>query len=57
MLRDDALLREQRAAGMVEARYASLITNASDVIMIVAADGLPALRLAGRRAHPRHAPR
>ena len=37
--RDDALLRERRAAGMVEARYASLIRNASDVIMIADADG------------------
>jgi diguanylate cyclase (GGDEF)-like protein/PAS domain S-box-containing protein len=38
--RDDALLRERRAADRVEARYVSLIKNASDVIMIVAADGL-----------------
>ena len=38
--RDDALLREQRAAGLVEARYASLIKNATDVIMIAGADGL-----------------
>jgi diguanylate cyclase (GGDEF)-like protein/PAS domain S-box-containing protein len=37
--RDDALLREQRAAGLVEARYASLIRNASDVIMITDIDG------------------
>ena len=37
--RDDALLREQRAAGLVEARYASLIRNAADVIMIADADG------------------
>jgi diguanylate cyclase (GGDEF)-like protein/PAS domain S-box-containing protein len=37
--RDDALLREQRAAGVVEARYASLIRNASDVIMITDVDG------------------
>ena len=37
--RDDALLRERRAAGLVEARYASLIKNASDVIMITDADG------------------
>jgi diguanylate cyclase (GGDEF)-like protein/PAS domain S-box-containing protein len=36
--RDDALLRERRAAGIVEARYASLIRNASDVIMIAAAE-------------------
>ncbi|HZF26220.1 MAG TPA: EAL domain-containing protein [Steroidobacteraceae bacterium] len=39
VLRDDALIREQRAARMVEDRYASLIANASDVIMTVAADG------------------
>jgi len=39
MLRGDALLRERRAARMVEERYASLIANASDVIMIVAPDG------------------
>ncbi|HEX5650232.1 MAG TPA: EAL domain-containing protein [Steroidobacteraceae bacterium] len=38
--RDDALLREQRAAGLVEARYASLIKNATDVIMIAGPDGL-----------------
>jgi diguanylate cyclase (GGDEF)-like protein/PAS domain S-box-containing protein len=37
--RDDALLRERRAVGMVEARYASLIKNASDVIIIVELDG------------------
>src|SRR5690606_30173037 len=37
--RDDALLRERRAAGRVEARYASLIKNASDVIMIADTDG------------------
>ncbi|HET7202460.1 MAG TPA: EAL domain-containing protein [Steroidobacteraceae bacterium] len=37
--RDDAILREQRAAGLVEARYASLIRNAADVIMIADADG------------------
>ncbi len=43
-LREDALTRERRAARMVEDRYASLIANASDVIMIVAADG--ALRFA-----------
>jgi len=43
-LREDALTRERRAARMVEARYASLIANASDVIMIVAVDG--ALRFA-----------
>jgi diguanylate cyclase (GGDEF)-like protein/PAS domain S-box-containing protein len=39
-LRSDALVRERRAARMVEQRYASLIANASDVIMIVAADGV-----------------
>ncbi|MBV9343648.1 MAG: PAS domain-containing protein, partial [Gammaproteobacteria bacterium] len=39
VLRGDALVREQRAARLVEDRYASLIANASDVIMIVAADG------------------
>ena len=39
MLRDDARQRERRATQMVEARYASLIAHASDVIMIVAADG------------------
>ncbi|HSY07666.1 MAG TPA: PAS domain-containing protein, partial [Steroidobacteraceae bacterium] len=44
VLREDALTRERRAARMVEERYASLIANASDVIMIVAADG--ALRFA-----------
>src|SRR5256885_1314012 len=38
MLRGDALLRERRAARMGEERYASLIANASDVIMIVAPD-------------------
>ena len=37
--RDDALVRERRAANIVEARYASLIRNASDVIMIVDVDG------------------
>jgi diguanylate cyclase (GGDEF)-like protein/PAS domain S-box-containing protein len=37
--RDDALLRERRAANIVEARYASLIKNASDVIMIADVDG------------------
>ena len=39
VLREDALTRERRAARMVEDRYASLIANASDVIMTVAADG------------------
>ncbi len=37
--RDEALLRERRAVGLVEARYASLIKNASDVIMITDAEG------------------
>jgi diguanylate cyclase (GGDEF)-like protein/PAS domain S-box-containing protein len=40
VLRGDALVRERRAARMVEDRYASLIANASDVIMIVGADGV-----------------
>jgi len=44
VLREDALTRERRAARLVEARYASLIANASDVIMIVGVDG--ALRFA-----------
>ena len=44
MLRDDARMRERRATEIVEARYASLIANASDVILIVDADG--ALRFA-----------
>jgi diguanylate cyclase (GGDEF)-like protein/PAS domain S-box-containing protein len=39
ILRSDALVREKRAARLVEDRYASLIANASDVIMIVEADG------------------
>jgi diguanylate cyclase (GGDEF)-like protein/PAS domain S-box-containing protein len=39
-LRGDAAVREQRAARMVEDRYASLIANASDVIMIVGPDGV-----------------
>jgi diguanylate cyclase (GGDEF)-like protein/PAS domain S-box-containing protein len=39
LLRDDALLRERRAAGRVEARYASLIKNATDVIMIADVHG------------------
>jgi len=38
-LRGDALVRERKAARIVEDRYASLIANASDVIMIVTADG------------------
>jgi diguanylate cyclase (GGDEF)-like protein/PAS domain S-box-containing protein len=40
VLRSDALVRERKAARFVEERYASLIANASDVIMIVAADGV-----------------
>jgi diguanylate cyclase (GGDEF)-like protein/PAS domain S-box-containing protein len=40
VLRGDAAVREKRAARMVEDRYASLIANASDVIMIVGADGV-----------------
>jgi diguanylate cyclase (GGDEF)-like protein/PAS domain S-box-containing protein len=40
VLRWDALVRERRAAQLVEERYASLIANASDVIMIVDAQGL-----------------
>ena len=40
VLRGDALVRERRAARMVEDRYASLIANASDVIMIVDGDGV-----------------
>jgi PAS domain S-box-containing protein len=38
-MREDAVNRERRATRMVEDRYASLIANASDVIMIVAVDG------------------
>jgi diguanylate cyclase (GGDEF)-like protein/PAS domain S-box-containing protein len=39
IFRDDATRRERRAAGLVEARYASLIRNASDVIVIADPDG------------------
>ena len=39
VLREDALTRERRAARMVEDRYASLIANAADVIMIATEDG------------------
>jgi diguanylate cyclase (GGDEF)-like protein/PAS domain S-box-containing protein len=46
--KDEALLRERRAVGIVEARYASLIKNASDVIIIVEVDG--ALRFASPAA-------
>ncbi|MEI8298131.1 MAG: EAL domain-containing protein [Pseudomonadota bacterium] len=41
VLREDAATRERRAAFLVEARYASLIANASDVIMIVDRNGAP----------------
>jgi diguanylate cyclase (GGDEF)-like protein/PAS domain S-box-containing protein len=40
ILRGDALIREKRAARLVEDRYASLIANASDVIMIVEPNGV-----------------
>jgi len=40
VLRADALVRERLAARRVEDRYASLIANASDVIMIVEPDGV-----------------
>ena len=39
VLREDAATRERRAARLVEDRYASLIANASDVIMIAGVDG------------------
>ena len=39
VLREDASLRERNAVRVVEDRYASLIANATDVIMIVAVDG------------------
>jgi len=39
ILRDDAQARQRKAVDLVEARFASLIRNASDVIMIVDADG------------------
>jgi diguanylate cyclase (GGDEF)-like protein/PAS domain S-box-containing protein len=39
VLRQDASMLERNAARIVEDRYASLIANASDVIMIVAVDG------------------
>jgi diguanylate cyclase (GGDEF)-like protein/PAS domain S-box-containing protein len=39
ILRDAALARQRKAVDLVEARFASLIRNASDVIMIVDADG------------------
>ncbi|MGE0461200.1 MAG: putative bifunctional diguanylate cyclase/phosphodiesterase, partial [Vicinamibacterales bacterium] len=40
MLLHDARTRERRATEMVEARYASLIANASDVILIIGEDGV-----------------
>ena len=40
VLRSDAVVREQRAARLVEDRFESLIANASDVIMIVEAKGV-----------------
>ncbi len=39
LLRDDAQARQRRAVNLVEARFASLIRNASDVIMIVDGGG------------------
>ncbi len=39
ILRDDAKERQRRAVDLVEARFASLIRNASDAIMIVDAEG------------------
>jgi diguanylate cyclase (GGDEF)-like protein/PAS domain S-box-containing protein len=39
MLKGEAALRERRAARLVERRYASLIANASDVIVVVAPSG------------------
>jgi diguanylate cyclase (GGDEF)-like protein/PAS domain S-box-containing protein len=39
VLRENALSRERRAARLVEDRYASLIANASDAIMIVTLEG------------------
>ncbi len=39
ILRDDAQERQRRAVDLVEARFASLIRNASDAIMIVDAHG------------------
>jgi predicted signal transduction protein with EAL and GGDEF domain len=55
ILHDDAALRERRAAGLVEARYASLIRNASDVIMIADPDGrLRFVSPAAERTFARH---
>ncbi len=39
ILRDDAKERQRKAVDLVEARFASLIRNASDAIMIVGGDG------------------
>ncbi len=39
VLRDDAQARQRRAVNLVEARFASLIRHASDVIMIVDGNG------------------
>jgi len=39
IIKDDARLRQRQAVDLVEARFASLIRNASDAIMIVDADG------------------
>ncbi|HEX9707233.1 MAG TPA: EAL domain-containing protein [Steroidobacteraceae bacterium] len=39
IVKDDAQARQRQAVDLVEARFASLIRNASDVIMIVSADG------------------
>jgi diguanylate cyclase (GGDEF)-like protein/PAS domain S-box-containing protein len=39
ILRDDAKERQRKAVDLVEARFASLIRNASDAVMIVDADG------------------
>ena len=48
MLRDEARAREQIAAGRVEARFASLIQNASEVVMV--ADGEGRLRFVSAAA-------
>ena len=53
VLRDDALIRERRAARMVEERYASLIANASDVIMTDRRRRLTALCISRFRTHAR----
>lgn len=55
IFRDDALLRERRAASLVEARYASLISNASDVFLIADPDGrLRFVSPAAERTFSRH---